>query len=75
MLVLAFFPAGRDDPANRGRFVLKLSRSGINQNQAPIFYLLSAAYNLSITTRIQGERFLETGHYTVTGAAECSRPC
>ncbi|AHE43759.1 hypothetical protein KP13_04795 [Klebsiella pneumoniae subsp. pneumoniae Kp13] len=22
--MLAFFPAGRDDPANRGRFVLKL---------------------------------------------------
>lgn len=30
MKVLACFPAGRDDPANRGRFVLKLSRSGIN---------------------------------------------
>ena len=51
--MLACFPAGRDDPANRGRFVLQLSRSGIN-------HILALT-----TTRIRGERFLETCHSAV----------
>lgn len=66
--MLACFPAGRGDPANRGRFVLKLSRSGINHNQVCAVSLLSAAYSLSTITRIRGERFLETGHNAVTVA-------
>lgn len=69
MQVLACFPAGRDDPDNRGRFVLKLSRSGINHNRVRVVSLLNAAYSLSTTTCIRGERFIETGHSAVTGTS------
>lgn len=67
--MLACFPAGRGDPANRGRFVLKLSRSGINPYWVPSVSLLSAAYSLSPPPQIRGEQFLETVHSAVTGAS------
>ncbi|EAA8713013.1 hypothetical protein FOT72_08255 [Citrobacter amalonaticus] len=63
--MLACFPAGRDDPANRGRFVLKLSRSGINlnkhvpthrtsvcsaQSESGVLHVKAFAIKLSLTT-------------------------
>lgn len=67
--MLACFPAGRGDPANRGLFILKLSRSGINHNQVWAVSLLSTAYSISTITLIRGESFLETVHSAVTVAS------
>lgn len=59
MRVLACFPAGRDDPVNRGRFVLKLSRSGINHNRSKAGCLLNTANSLSTTTQTEVRNLLK----------------
>lgn len=75
MSVLACFPAGRDDPANLGWFVLKLSRSGINHYLIRAVSVLNAANSLPTTSRIRGGRFLETGHSAVRGIINAVIAC
>lgn len=57
--MLACFPAGRGDPANRGRFVLKLPCSGINHSRAKAVCLLNTANSLSTTTQTEVRNLLK----------------